>query len=190
MHHPGVAAKQGDLAKLVGDGRAGRGEPFVAQRHFQNRVVALGNAVENRRIVAQQFTYRHAMNSGNLVRARPQLDVEYQAPRNPLDAELAEILQEVLGYECIGVDDNFFQLGGDSLAAIQISTRLRDRLGVDLPVNELFDEPTLAALAAKVERMRESAAWELEEIERRLAMVESLSDEDVARMLAELAAEP
>ncbi len=124
------------------------------------------------------------------VHARPQLDVEYLAPRNPLEAELAELWQEVLGYDRVGVEDNFFRLGGDSLAAIQLSTRLRDRLGVDLPVNELFDEPTLAALAVKVERLRESAAGQLEEIEERLAMVENLSDEAVARMLAELAGEP
>ncbi len=122
--------------------------------------------------------------------ARPQLEVDYLAPRNPLEAELAEIWQEVLGYDPVGVDDNFFRLGGDSLAAIQLSTRLRDRLGIDLPVNDVFDEPTIAALAAKVERLRENAAGELEEIETRLAMVEHLSDEDVARMLAELAAEP
>jgi acyl transferase domain-containing protein/acyl carrier protein len=119
--------------------------------------------------------------------ARPaDLDSDYVAPRSALEEKLAQIWQELLGIEDIGVEDNFFRLGGDSLIAIQLGARLRSLLAVDLAVNELFDEPTIAGLARRIEAMKEAAQRELAGVESALAMIESLSDEDVQRMLAEL----
>jgi phthiocerol/phenolphthiocerol synthesis type-I polyketide synthase E len=114
------------------------------------------------------------------------LDSEYVPPRNALESQLAEIWQELFGIEPIGVEDNFFRLGGDSLTAIQLATRLRSSLGVDFQVNELFDEPTIAGLAQRIAALQETGRGEAAEVESALALIESLSDGDVQRMLAEL----
>jgi acyl transferase domain-containing protein/acyl carrier protein len=118
--------------------------------------------------------------------ARPELDTEYVAPRNELEKMLAELWQELLGISPIGVNDNFFRLGGDSLMAIQLATRLRDTLGVDVPVNELFDVPTIVGLAARLEKLRDESQGGIDTVESTLAMIENLSDEEVKRMLAEV----
>lgn len=114
------------------------------------------------------------------------LETEYVPPRNELEEELTRIWQELFGIDRIGVEDNFFRLGGDSLIAIQLATRLRDSLGVDLQVNELFDEPTIAGLALRVAAAQEAGRSELTGVDSTLALIESLSDADVQRMLAEL----
>jgi len=72
------------------------------------------------------------------------------APRDELEAALAQIWSELLEVERIGVDDNFFALGGHSLLATRVLSRIRDRFGVELPVKALFDSPTLAALAKRI----------------------------------------
>jgi amino acid adenylation domain-containing protein len=71
------------------------------------------------------------------------------APRTPLERNLAAAWQEVLGGE-VGVQDNFFEMGGHSLLAIQLVTRLRETLGVELPLRALFDSPTIARLAEQI----------------------------------------
>ncbi|HEY0783516.1 MAG TPA: phosphopantetheine-binding protein, partial [Thermoanaerobaculia bacterium] len=71
-------------------------------------------------------------------------------PRNAVEELLAGIWSELLGVEPIGVYDNFFDLGGHSLQAIRVTSRLRDALGIDLAVAALFAAPTLEGLAAAV----------------------------------------
>ncbi len=81
----------------------------------------------------------------------------YVAPRTPLEAEIAALWQEVLGRDRVGVEDNFFVLGGDSLLATRLMTRLRQAVGLDVPLRALFEEPTVAALAAHVGAMQAAA---------------------------------
>ncbi len=114
------------------------------------------------------------------------LETAYVPPANQLEEELAQIWQELFEIDQIGTEDNFFRLGGDSLLAIQLATRLRARLGVELQVNELFDEPTIAGLARRVAAAQEAGRQELAGVESTLALIENLSDADVQRMLAEL----
>ncbi|SMF97571.1 amino acid adenylation domain-containing protein/thioester reductase domain-containing protein [Methylomagnum ishizawai] len=70
------------------------------------------------------------------------------APRDPWERQLAGLWREVLGGGPIGIHDNFFDLGGHSLAAMRLVARLRERLGIALPVARLFEAPTVAELAA------------------------------------------
>ncbi|MEU5843665.1 non-ribosomal peptide synthase/polyketide synthase [Rhodococcus sp. NPDC047139] len=77
-------------------------------------------------------------------------DRDHPAPTDPLEALLAAELGEVLGIDRLGVDDNFFDLGGNSLLATRAVARLGDRLGRPVPVRTLFDAPTVAALAARL----------------------------------------
>jgi acyl carrier protein len=74
----------------------------------------------------------------------------YVAPRTPVEGRLAAIWGQVLGLGRVGVHDNFFDLGGHSLLAMQLITRVREAFGVELPLAQLFDEPTIARTAEVV----------------------------------------
>ena len=79
--------------------------------------------------------------------ARPDLVKEYVSPRTELELRMAEIWQEVLGTERVGVHDNFFDLGGHSLLASQVVAGLRERLGINIPLRVMFETPTVEGLA-------------------------------------------
>ncbi|HYW11292.1 MAG TPA: amino acid adenylation domain-containing protein [Longimicrobium sp.] len=79
-------------------------------------------------------------------------DAAYVAPRTPVEEILCTVWARVLGEPRIGVRDDFFALGGHSLRAVQIVARLRETLGVELPLPAVFQSPTVEALATEVER--------------------------------------
>jgi acyl carrier protein len=74
----------------------------------------------------------------------------------------------VLGLDQVGINDNFFDLGGDSLLATRVIARVMERLKVDLPIRVLFESPTVAETA------------------RMIGQIGKLSDEEPAKILAEL----
>ena len=78
-------------------------------------------------------------------------EVEYVEPRGGVEEALASIWRSTLGVEQIGAGDNFFALGGHSLLAAQVRSRIRQRLGVELPLDVLFDDQTLGGLARRIE---------------------------------------
>jgi amino acid adenylation domain-containing protein len=89
----------------------------------------------------------------------------YVAPRTPVEEILCGIWAAVLGVERVGVRDDFFALGGHSLRAVQIVARLRDALGVSVPLPAIFQAHTVQALAAHVERAMGGTPAEAESIE-------------------------
>ena len=76
---------------------------------------------------------------------------EYAAPRTPLEVTLVGFFRELLRVDFVGVSDSFFDLGGQSLLAVQLITRIRKVLGKNLPVAAVFEAPTVEALARKIE---------------------------------------
>ncbi len=82
---------------------------------------------------------------------RPHLQTPHVAPGNQLESRLAAIWEDLLGISGIGIHDDFFDLGGHSLLATQVLSRVREVLGVEVPLRLLMDAPTLAQLANHVE---------------------------------------
>jgi phthiocerol/phenolphthiocerol synthesis type-I polyketide synthase E len=82
---------------------------------------------------------------------RPALDVDYAAPENEVEEQLAELWSGLLGIEKVGIHDDFFGLGGHSLLATQIVARVRDLFHLDLPLQSIFEAPTIARYALLIE---------------------------------------
>lgn len=78
---------------------------------------------------------------------RPALDNVYRAPRTTFEERLATLWSEILGVQPIGIDDNFLDLGGHSLAATRIIAQILTQFRVDLPLRVLFETPTIAEMA-------------------------------------------
>ncbi|MDM9379462.1 beta-ketoacyl synthase N-terminal-like domain-containing protein [Chlorogloeopsis sp. ULAP01] len=103
--------------------------------------------------------------------SRPNLSNAYVAPTNELEQQITEIWQEVLGITEIGIYDNFYELGGDSLIATQLVSRLRVKFPVELPLRDLLLQ---AMIPAKQAEMIEALM---------LAKIAELSEEEVAVLL-------
>jgi acyl carrier protein len=97
-------------------------------------------------------------------------------PRTPLESALGEIVCDLLGLEQVGVEENFFVLGGHSLLGAQLIARVRERFGAELSLRSLFDHPTVESMALTVE-------------EKLVAEIDSLSEDEAERRLAALVGE-
>jgi acyl carrier protein len=132
---------------------------------------------------------RKALNSLAIVdEAQPVVGNTYVAPRSPVEEELARIWSEVLGVEKIGVFDNFFELGGHSLLATQLISRIRETYHVDLALKKLFESPTIDTISQVithdlVDDMQKSETDN--EIQQILAEIDSLSDDEILKMLGD-----
>jgi len=122
-------------------------------KHAFYTEIALDNESSTRRTYSRQLNER-----------------SYVAPSNEVEEIVAKIWQEILGIEKVGVKDHFIDLGGHSLLAAQMISRLREYFQIDLPMQELFDRPT-------VEEMSE-LIFELV-----LGQVEDLSEEEIQTVL-------
>lgn len=98
-------------------------------------------------------------------------ETAFLRPRTPVEERIAGILAPLLGLQEIGVEDNFFMLGGHSLLGTQVIARLRDAFGVDLSLRTIFDSPTVADLSIEVERLL-------------IAQIDAMDEEEVQRALA------
>ena len=83
--------------------------------------------------------------------SRPDLDDAFAAPRTPVEELLANIWAEVLKLDKVGIHDNFFDLGGHSLLATQIVSRIHRAFSIELPLRDIFEAPTIAVLAQRVQ---------------------------------------
>ena len=86
-----------------------------------------------------------------------QLTNEYVPARNEIEHQIADIWAQVMNLDRVGIYDNFFELGGYSLLAIQVIARLRQTLQIEIDLSSLFELPTVADLANRVENLRWAA---------------------------------
>jgi amino acid adenylation domain-containing protein len=104
----------------------------------------------------------------------------FTPPCTAMEKTVAEIWFQVLHVERIGVHDDFFELGGHSLLATQVVWRVRNALKIDLPLRALFEHPTVASLAVRVEEAQGACAAEMEDL---LTDLESLTDKEAVELL-------
>ncbi|HEX8352860.1 MAG TPA: amino acid adenylation domain-containing protein, partial [Pyrinomonadaceae bacterium] len=110
---------------------------------------------------------------------------DFVAPRTELEREVAEVWQAVLRVERVGVEDNFFHLGGHSLLATQMINQLRQRYEVNLPLRGFIEAPTVASLAGNIAALRSVRHDDLGQLERLLAQVQALSEDEVRAQLVQ-----
>lgn len=103
-------------------------------------------------------------------RSRRELEKTFVAPRSSVEEILAEIWSEILDVEQIGVHDDFFEVGGNSLMVIQILSRVRDTFQVELPLHRLFEIQTIEDLAIMIE-------------EKLIEEIEQLNEEEVQNLM-------
>ena len=116
--------------------------------------------------------------------SRPELNTTYVAPRTLVEKELTQIWAEVLSLDQVGIQDNFFDLGGHSLTASRVVYRVIQAFQLELPVRLLFDSPTVAEMALVIAANRAKLATQ-DELERMLSEVEAMSDEEAQRRVDE-----
>jgi amino acid adenylation domain-containing protein len=128
---------------------------------------------------------------------------EYIAPRTATEEALTVLWSEVLKLDRIGVTENFLHVGGHSLLAIQLVSRIRGKFGIELPLRDLFEFPTIEQNAQRIDSLLETtreggtvlrtiprrsriqpSSGEVEEIDTLFSELEQLSDEQVEEMLA------
>jgi acyl carrier protein len=115
------------------------------------------------------------------------------APRSPLEQEVLDLWIEVLQRSValkvseISIEDNFFELGGHSLIATQIVSRLREKYQMDLPLRQLFENPTVAGIAGLIAQSlsKEVQGEGDEDLEALLAELEGLTEEEARLLLSD-----
>jgi amino acid adenylation domain-containing protein len=118
------------------------------------------------------------------VSSRADLGIDFIAPRTPVERILADMWQELLRVDRVGVEDDFFALGGDSLIATQTVMRIRKAFGVDLQLRHIILSPTIAGVAAALLANPEQR----EQVERTadlMLRLAGMSEEEVERLLNE-----
>ena len=121
----------------------------------------------------------------NSSHTRPNLTNEYIAPRNDIERGIAQIWQDLLGIDKVGVNDSFFELGGHSLLAVQAIARLREMFQVELEMRSvLFEAPTVAKIAELIEK-EQPKEDDLAQMADILAEIQGLSADEIAKELGE-----
>lgn len=113
---------------------------------------------------------------------RPDLSSDYVPPETSIERVLAEIWQDFFGIHQIGTLDNFFDLGGDSLSATRMISRVRSIFGTDLPPNTLFTAPTIGEFASYM-IAREARPGLTEKTAGLVERISDMSEEEVSRNL-------
>jgi acyl carrier protein len=114
--------------------------------------------------------------------ARPNLQVPFVAPRSDMEKRMAAIWGEALSIQEVGIHDNLFEMGGDSLIATLLVARLSETFQVDLSLRTLFDAPTVAELAVAIVR-QQALKVNPDELAKLLSEIKHLSPDEIRARL-------
>jgi microcystin synthetase protein McyA len=84
---------------------------------------------------------------------------DFEAPKSRMEETIADIWQRVLGVEQVGVNENFFDIGGDSLKAVQVASQLREAFGTKITITNIFEKTTVSAMAAMLKSNGSQEDW-------------------------------
>jgi len=174
----GILSKEGIeiLTRIIGAGL-----PQVAVS-TQNLLVTMQSCKSTSTAISHEEFVR--ANLSRPQHARPALMNAYAPPEGPVEQLIADVWKELLGFEQVGVHDNFFDLGGHSLLATQIISRLRGTFRVHVPMRLIFDAPTVAELAESLKQLS-LATDEKAEDDPLLELIEQLPDDEIETLFAE-----
>jgi acyl transferase domain-containing protein/NADPH:quinone reductase-like Zn-dependent oxidoreductase/acyl carrier protein len=124
------------------------------------------------------------------LQSRPTLPNPYISPRNHTEQILVEIWVSFFGIEKVGITDNFFDLGGDSLKAMAVVARIQNKLNVDIAIADILNRPTIETLAEyigglvdnnciSIEPIEEKAYYRLSSAQRRLYFLQQMGEDNV-----------
>ncbi|WP_158641357.1 non-ribosomal peptide synthetase [Amycolatopsis eburnea] len=133
------------VAYVVGDADPAELRRFAGARLPEYMVPAAVVVLDSFPLTANGKLDRRALPEPEIARDR------YRAPRTEREKLLADVFAEVLGLDQVGIDDNFFSLGGQSLLAVKLITRIRARMGVEVPIQVVFETPTVAGVFASLD---------------------------------------
>ncbi|HEV7586613.1 MAG TPA: amino acid adenylation domain-containing protein, partial [Longimicrobium sp.] len=153
--HPSVAdcavvAREGRLAAYV----VGAGDADALRAHLRNTLPDYMVPAAFVSLDALPLTPNGKVDRAALPEPDAHADEESASARTPVEEVLAAIWAEVLGRGRVGAHDDFFALGGHSLLATRVVSRVRAALAVELPVRALFEAPTVAGLAVRIDALR------------------------------------
>jgi acyl carrier protein len=103
--------------------------------------------------------------------ARPEMHSDYKEPADDVERGVVGIWEDLLGIDGVGANDDFLELGGNSLLAVQVVSRLRQKFGINMPIQTLFEAPTPVQLGERIK----TALWVVESQE---AAATAGADED------------
>jgi amino acid adenylation domain-containing protein len=176
---------------------------LVARRGTQLTTSALRSYLRDKLpepMIPTMFLYVDALpvnSAGKVDRAalpkaqdvRPDLDQPFTAARTPVEESLARIWSEVLSLDRVGIHDQFFDLGGHSIAATRVVSRVIDRFKIHVPIRSLFAAPTVAEMALLIEAHQVVPLSE-NELRDLLEQVEAMTDSEALAQLRDPAAMP
>jgi len=137
----------------------------------------LARLVRESRLLTPENAKKKGGAKKRTLHARPRLEVPYAAPHTEIETAVAGIWEQLLGVAPVGINDNFFTLGGHSLLGTQLIARLHDTFGVKLSLRKLFEGPTVAAVAAAVSGRQ--AELDAAEQQRLMTMIEQLGEDEI-----------
>ncbi|WP_311315048.1 non-ribosomal peptide synthetase [Streptomyces naphthomycinicus] len=136
-------------------------DPDAVRRHAAERLPE--SQAPTALVVLDAFpvTAHHLLDRAALPLPAGEAAPSRRTARNPREAELCRVFAEVLGVDTPGIDDSFFDLGGQSLTSVRLLSRVRTEFGVELPVRALFEAPTVAQFAQRLDEAERSTAQAL-----------------------------
>jgi natural product biosynthesis luciferase-like monooxygenase protein len=172
-----------------GEGRPGRvalpGYPFECQRYWIERpnTDARESPSLPRKLALEEWGVAPVDRESPSPVAISRPVRQHLGPRNALERQIVDLWQQILGVEQVDIRESFLELGGNSLMAVQLISRVRDVIGVELPVGEFLRSPTVMTMADAI-ALGEAQSGKIPGVEEMLSEIEALGVEEADELLA------